>query len=206
MSQMFLKNKYVFILFSTIIIAYGVEKPIEMDNLPFNATTRKEIINGRMFVESIVESIKSSDKTKLQTLFFHSSGLHKRTCRRALRKISMYEKHKDYLNFVEASSYDEKEQRINLLLSSPILPIKMVMNFKIPRIKRPGLYKFVFDRGFLKNLQGEIHVTEYKKRCLFYTKATWRGPDTKFPDILLEFFSSTLGKIGIESLFRISTN
>ncbi len=151
-----------------------------------------------------MESKVTNVSDKLQKLNFQISGLHPKDCRFALRKLSQYERFSDELDFVKKSSYDEADGRIRLLLSSSLLPYNMILHFKIPRIKKPGLYHFEFDDGFLLGLKGEIHVSEHEKRCLFYGSAAWKGPDTGINSLVFEFFSSTLGRLAIENLFRFS--
>ncbi|HLE11422.1 MAG: hypothetical protein A2504_17390 [Bdellovibrionales bacterium RIFOXYD12_FULL_39_22] len=177
---------------------------VTFEEAPLNEITKSEILEDKTFVESIVTNLEK-DKKKIQTLKFHAAGLHKKSCTFALRKMSLYEKQKDYLSFVKESTYDEKSERINLLLSSPILPFNMILDFKIERITEPGKYNFVFDKGFLKDLKGEINASAHKDRCFFYVRADWVGPDTNFPNKVFEFFSSTLGKLGIDNMFRVST-
>lgn len=188
------------ILFSTITsVNANTVKIINFSNLPYKKSTKKKILSEEPFVNSEVKSFEK----KMQSLNISMAGMHKKKCIPALRKISLYENYQDFLTFIEKSSYDEKKERIILLISSSILPMKMVLDFKLPRIKKPGVYHFKFDKGFLKGLLGEIHVSRHNERCLFFVKGDWIGPDTGFPNLLLELFSSTLTKLGMEKLFRI---
>lgn len=168
--------------------------------LPYNDATKEKLTSGGFFVESKV----TNPAQKLQELHFQIAGLHPKSCRFALRKLSQYERFSDELDFVKKSSYDDKSERIRLLLSSSLLPYNMILHFKIPRIKKPGLYPFEFDDGFLLGLQGKIHVSEHQKRCLFHGTANWKGPDSGINSLVFEFFSSTLGRLAIENLFRFS--
>lgn len=176
------------------------ESHVTWRTLPYNDATKEKLESGGFFVESKV----TNPAEKVQELYFQIAGLHPKDCRFALRKLSQYERFKDELDFVKKSSYDDKEGRIRLLLSSSILPYNMILHFKIPRIKEAGLYQFQFDDGFLLGLKGQIHVSEHKKRCLFYGTANWKGPDTGINSLVFEFFSSTLGRLAIENLFRFS--
>lgn len=174
--------------------------PMTWEKLSYNESTKSKLMEGGFFVESKVQS----HEPKEQSLAFQIAGLHPKNCTYALRKLSQYERFKDELDFVKKSEYDEKKGRIRLLLSSSLLPYNMILDFKIPRIKSPGLYPFSFDDGFLSGLKGDIHVSEHQNRCLFYGTARWRGPDSGINSLVFEFFSSTLGRLAIENLFRFS--
>lgn len=174
--------------------------PMTWEKLPYNEGTKSKLMDGGFFVESKVDS----PSEKQQRLAFHIAGLHPKDCRFALRKLSQYERFKDELDFVKKSEYNDEKGRIHLLLSSSILPFNMILDFKIPRIKSPGLYPFSFEDGFLKDLKGNIHVSEHKNRCLFYGTANWQGEDTGINSLVFEFFSSTLGRLAIQNLFRFS--
>lgn len=168
--------------------------------LPYNDATKEKLSEGGFFVESKV----TNPTQKLQELHFQIAGLHPKSCRFALRKLSQYERFSEELDFVKKSGYDDQEGRIRLLLSSSLLPYNMILHFKIPRIKKPGLYPYQFDDGFLQGLTGHIHVSEHQKRCLFYGTANWKGPDTGINSLVFEFFSQALGRLAIENLFRFS--
>ncbi|WP_127717286.1 hypothetical protein [Halobacteriovorax sp. HLS] len=163
----------------------------------------KKILKNEIYVTSTVKSSKKHSQN-YQKLDFIISGLHPKSCRFALRKLSHYESFSKHLGFIKESSYDDKAQRVNFQLSSKLLPFDMSLNFAIPRIKRPGRYPFIFDRGFLNGLKGEIIAIEYNNRCLFYSYAQWFGHDTGIPDTLFEFFSKALAGLSMENLFRIS--
>lgn len=165
------------------------------------ATSEVNSFKGKILYEAPIKKVEEID---MQKFSFRISGLHPRTCRFALKKLALYENYKQYLGFVENSSYGAKDKRVYLKLSHSILPIDMVLFFILPRIKKPGVYPFIFDVGFLKDLKGEIHVSEYKKKCFFYATANWEGPNTGFSDTLFEFFSKGMGIIALENLFRIS--
>ena len=79
------------------------------------------------------------------------------------------------------------------------------MTFKIPRIKKEGAYPYRFHKGFLSGLKGTIKLFNYKGRCLFYTDAKWVGPHSGYSDFVFELFSSTLARIAMNNLLRIST-
>lgn len=183
------------------------------ERAPLSKKQKKIIINGQIFAHSNVTSFtgkilhpkpKPIEDIKMQKLEYYISGLHKRTCRFALRKLALYENYKQYLGFVNNSSYEENNSRVYLRLSHSILPIDMVLYFILPRIKKPGVYPFMFDVGFLKDLKGNIHVSEYKNRCFFYATANWEGPHSGFSNTLFEFFSKGMGELSMENLFRIS--
>lgn len=143
-------------------------------------------------------------KNEKQKFDYKVAALHSKECQIALRRLSRYETFHKYIDFIERSSYDDKKEKVYFRLKSPLLPYTMVLQFKLERIYGPGVYHFQFDYGFLKGLKGEIHVSEYKHRCLFYSHAKWEGADTKIPDLAFEFFTKALSKILINKLFSIS--
>lgn len=202
MSQLIKFTLFIFALFSGLIL--GVERePVTLKTLPFKESINKKISSGEIYGESIVTSFSVNEK-KMQELHFKISGLHPKDCRFALRKLSRYEKYKDYIGFVKMSTYDDRKERVYFVISSALLPFNMALTFKVPRIVAPGVYPFSFDQGFLSGLTGEIHVAKEGNRCLFYTSADWRGPDSKIPNGVFEFFSRALAEKSMSILFQIS--
>lgn len=183
------------------------------ENSPLSKKNRKFILDGDVYARSEVASFTGKilhpkpqpiEKIDMQKFSFFIAGLHKRSCRVALKKLKYYENYKQYLGFVENSSYAEKDERVHFRISHSILPIDMILYFILPRISKPGVYPFKFDVGFLKDLRGQIHVSKYKGKCYFFALANWEGPHTGFSDTLFEFFSKGMGVIAMENLFRIS--
>ncbi len=204
--------QHVFTLFLTIFClnSYSSGSYYTMKNLPLKRPIKTYISKGEIYANSEVETVvlakfNSGKVVEGQSLDFRTSGLHKKDCRFALKKLSKYENFKKYLDFVADSKYDDEKKRVFFLLSSKILPFDMILDFKLPRITKEGAYKFQFDKGFLNGLSGVIHVSNFKNRCLFYTEAFWQGPKTKIPNIIFEFFSTTLSKLAMKNLFRISS-
>lgn len=180
---------------------------IDLSVLPYKKQLKDKILAGELFAESKVtstESIVDGKKKEIQDLHFTIAGLHPKSCEYALKKLSLYENYSQFLDFVKTSEYDLFTGEIDFLVSHTLLPYDMRLVFKLPRITQPGVYPFSFERGILLNLKGNIHVINYKNRCLFFTKADWSGPHTGFPNLIFEFFSQTLSKITMEKLFRIS--
>ena len=163
----------------------------------------RAVQKGDIYSHSDVESFKEGELEK-QSLSFKIVGLHPKTCRFALRKLAHYESYENHLDFIKKSLYNEEQNRVRFHLQSTLLPFDMILDFIIPRIKSPGSYPFMFDKGFLKDLKGTINIYDYQGKCLFYTKADWRGPDTGINNTIFEIFSSTLSKISMENLIRIS--
>ncbi len=186
-----------------ILILFGPLKA-EQDFYHWETLPLKKRIKKSLFKEPYILSEVLSVSDKEQKLNFTSAGLHKKKCSFALVKLSRYENFSQHINFIKKSSYDEASQKISLSLSHTLMPFDMGLNFKIARIKGPGNYPFRFERGFLKGLKGQIHVSEHQKRCLFYAVARWQGPDTGINDSVFSFFSQALGRMAFERLFRIS--
>ena len=178
-------------------------KLIRLDNLPYSPKLIQKISKGIIISKSSVKTLKEK-KEKKQELKFSVTGLHKKSCRFALRKLAQYEIYKNHIGFIKQSRYLERKGRVDFLLSSFLLPFDMRLNFKIPRIKTPGTYPFFFDQGFLKNLKGLIQVSKSKNRCLFHTTASWTGPHSGINDTIFAFFSKALSELAMRNLFRIS--
>lgn len=216
--------RYFSLLILLILISYSADSStvagLKAERTPYRTfdavkltkRQKKLLLNGDFFGSSDVETFtgkilhpdKKIEEIKMQKFKMTVAGMHPRTCRFALRKLQLYENYKQYMGFVQASSYEDKTERIYLKVSHSILPIDMVLYFILPRIKKPGVYPFHFDAGFLKDLQGEIHVSEYKNECFFYAFSHWEGPHTGFADTVFEFFSKGMGTMAMKNLFRIS--
>ncbi len=173
---------------------------MDWEHLPLDSETKNKLkTDDAIYCKSKVET-----KDKTQSLDYFIAGLHKKNCRTALSKLSQYERYQEFLDFVKKSEYNEGQKRITLLLGHILMPFDMILDFEIPRITKPGIYPFRFDKGFLKGLTGEISISTYNNRCLFSTRARWKGPKTRIPDRVFGFFSQALGKNAMETLFRIS--
>lgn len=183
--------------------SFGEVKPLKLKEAVKSETIQKSILSDPQ-VSSSVSTIRFHNQPG-QKMDFWAAGLHPKTCRVALRKLSRYEDYKNYLGFLEESFYFEDIQLVSLRVSTPIFPIKFSLRFEIPRIQKEGVYPFIFKEGFLKDLKGEIHVSEEKDRCFFYIKANWEGVDSGFGNTVLEIFSKAIIKLGMEKMFRISS-
>ncbi len=174
---------------------------LNFENSPFKKNIKENILNGQIFSESRVKNLGID-----QNLSFSIAGLHPKSCKYALKTLSNYEEFSRFLSFVKESRYDEKKKEINFLISHMLMPYDMRLIFTLPRITAPGNYPFIFEIGILKNLRGNIIVSNFKDRCFFYTTANWRGPTTGFNPTMFELFSQALSKLSMEILFRISSS
>ncbi len=186
------------------VIYASQQTVVNWEKLPLDDATKKKLKDDNaIYCKSNVESnLETIEKT--QSLDYFIAGLHPKNCRIALSKLSQYERFSEFLDFVEKSTYIENQKRIILHLGHTLMPFDMLLDFEIPRIKEPGIYPFRFDKGFLKDLTGEISISEHNNRCLFSTTARWKGPKSRIPDRVFAFFSQALGKNAMETLFRIS--
>ncbi len=198
--------RYIISFFFLLTLTHMIfaNEILDLKNIPLSDSIKKSVESGEVFSESQVSSFDNAKKEKMQNLKFQIMGLHPRSCEIALKKLSLYENFKNSIDFVKESNYDDTTQELNFLLAHELLPYRMRLIFKLPRIKVPGTYPYSFEVGILKGLNGNIHVFEGKKRCYFYTDAHWFGPHTGFPNLIFEFFSQTLAKRSMEILFRIS--
>lgn len=165
----------------------------------------KKLKDGHILAYSEVETQNTVGPAS-QSLDYKIYGLHAKNCARALTKISQYEKYSEFIDFVKKSEYDEQTQMIFFEFSSILLPYDMLLSFKLPRIDKPGLYQFSFEKGFLRGLVGSVEVRDENDRCFFNGTAKWNGPDSDIPDAVFELFSKNLGKAAMERIFRFSTS
>lgn len=184
-------------------LSSGFSSVISTELKPFYSPSEgqlEDLLKGEVISTGKVES--PTEKEQQMMLFV--SGVHPRNCTRAMRKLSLYENYHNYMDFIKKSSYDDKTQKFTFVIDHALLPFPMIVGFKIPRIKKPGVYPFTFDDGFLKGLQGKVIVQEVGKYCLLGLKTDWRGPDSKIPDVVFGTFVQTVGKLGLEHLIRVS--
>ena len=154
---------------------------------------------------NIIAWAEVQSKNGQQSLDYYAAGLHPRSCRKALFKISQYESYSEFISFITHSRYDKKQGKIYLRFDHTLLPFPLTLHFVIPRITSPGRYDFSFDTGILQGLLGKIQVSPHGERCLMELTSTWRGKPTGINDLVLEIFSVTLGKLGVKKIFRISS-
>jgi hypothetical protein len=187
---------------SFFLLVSSTASPIFLKNIPHKKSFRQAVRKKGPQSISIVNSTEGDNKR--QSLDYSIAGLHTRSCRVALRKLSRYEKYADWIGFVKKSKYIEKEERLIFNMGHTLMPFDMVLDFKLQRVQALGTYSFRFNQGFLNGLTGNIHVSEDKGRCFFYTRAVWNGPHSGIPNAVFQFFSKALGLLAMENLFRIS--
>ena len=162
----------------------------------------KEILINK---KNIYRKAVIKTKDNKQSLDYRIYGIHPNKCKVALKKLSRYEKFSEYIDLVKLSAYSEKKKQIYLYLDHSLMPFPMSLSFIIPRIRKPGVYNFTFDKGFLKGLRGQINVRNLADgRCLFFSTSFWQGKKSSIPDTLFEVFSETLGELAMKKLFRVS--
>jgi hypothetical protein len=154
--------------------------------------------------KTIVNSL-STTQGKFQSLDFYISKLHPNSCSNALIKLSTFEKYKDYLGFIDKSTYLEKTKEVYFYIKSALLPYNMSLKFKLPRVEKAGLYPFTFDTGIFSGLSGHILALEFGEKCLIYTQAKWHGKHTRIPSFAIEIFSETLSRLSMNKVFRATT-
>lgn len=203
------KTSLKFLYFLTVTLLWGhafaqkdtAQTPLKLADMELNSRLQQEIEKDYFHIKSTVKNIEE----KNQSLDYLIIGLHPNSCDSALPRLSLYEKYQDYLGFIKSSRYFEEQQLIDLHLGHALLPFEMGLRFKLPRLKKAGVTRFQFAEGFLKDLRGEIHVSEHKGRCLFISQAKWSGPHTGIAPKIFSFFSTTLSRMAMEGLFRAST-
>lgn len=141
-------------------------------------------------------------KGQKQSLELKVSGVNPKSCAISLAKISRYQDYQNYLSFIEKSFYKEKSQKAFFLISHSLLPYKMSLSLRIPRIKKPGHYPFEFISGIFPYLKGKIFVARLNNKCFFFIDAHWEGSKTGINSTLLEVFLQTISEIGMNRLMR----
>jgi hypothetical protein len=184
-------------------LSTAFNKPVLEELKPFFTPSEgqtEDLLKGEVISVGKVDS----PTAKEQQMMLFVSGIHPRNCKRAMRKLSLYENYSSYMDFIKSSHYNDQTQKFTFTVDHVLLPFPMVVGFKIPRIKGEGHYPFTFEDGFLKDLKGTVIVKEVGKFCLLGLKSDWRGPESKIPDVVFGSFVQTVGKIGLEHLIRVS--
>lgn len=189
-----------FLYFLLVMWSLPLVAHVDWENLPLSDKLKKSVASGEFHISSELKNLGKAEKQ--QELIYSITGLHPSSCEMALPRLSLYEKYKDYLGFVLKSEYSEEDKLIQLLLGHTVLPFKMGLDFKLPRLSGPGTYGFTFSQGFLSGLKGEIHVSQHQNRCLFHSTASWEGPHTGISPKVFSFFSTTLSRMAMHGLFR----
>jgi hypothetical protein len=196
---LFLVN-FTWILSSMTHADEAVNRTIQQ-HWQLSLTQQNYLNEGKFLATAEVESFKKNNEN-LQKFLFKTSALNNKSCDRVLDFLSRYEDFRLHLDFIKESKYDDISNYVSFVIDSPVLPFPMRLNFKIPRVKKPGEYSFEFEHGFLKGLKGVIHIHSVSNKCLIYSESFWQGQDTKIPDFVIEMFSETLTRIAFEKLFR----
>ncbi len=176
--------------------------------VPFLFSLKRPIIPKRLFKskdyineKSLVYSHVDSDNNK-QTLSLYALRKHNFPCKDSLELLSRYEIYKNLVSVISHSTYDEKMKRLQLTFSSSYLTKPLHLDFILPRILKDGTYPFTFKKGIFPGLLGEISVRSSQNYCHYSLKIWWKGEKSFFSDSLLQVFSSTIVRLGIESLLR----
>lgn len=196
------KFNYLFWTFflSLNLFSEQIENPLS--KLNYSEKIQERVNQGEIISYAVVDY--HPDK-KIQTFEVYGLGYHKRNCKVAMRKISVYENFPNYLSIINKSSYNEKNNIVNFQISPPILSNDIDVFIKIDRIKGPGKYPFQFVSGFFTALTGNIELEDYQGKCLFHVKASWSGEYSDIPSTILKIFLEVIIKTGMENLFRISS-
>jgi hypothetical protein len=89
---------------------------------------REDLLKGEVISTGKVHS----PTKKEQQMFLFVAGVHPRNCTRAMRKLSLYENYKNYMDFIKSSQYDEISQKFSFTIDHTLLPFPMIVKFKIP--------------------------------------------------------------------------
>ncbi|MBC76975.1 MAG: hypothetical protein CME64_13260 [Halobacteriovoraceae bacterium] len=167
------------------------------DKWNLTPSAKQELVEGEVLSDVDVTSNK-----KQQAFDLKAAGWHNKKCSVVLRKLSMLEKYKDWMGFVETSTYNEKARLFTLTADHTLLPNPMIIHIIMDRPTKQGVYPFFFPTGMFKGLKGQFTIAEKKNRCLIYASSKWKGPKTNYPDTVIKIFAETLSKKGAETLIR----
>ena len=162
-----------------------------------NKESIKEILDGKVLVDAIVDS-----ENKKQSFILKAAALHPKKCSKALRKLSLFENYDEWISFIKSSIYDEKYRLLTLKANHTLLPYPMLVHIIVDRPTKPGIYPFTFPTGIFTGLKGQFEIQSFGKRCIFYAHSNWQGKDTGIPDFVVELFAETLSRIGGEVIIR----
>jgi len=143
-----------------------------------------------------------SKQKKTQSFGLKSMAMHKKSCRKVLRKLSLLEYYSEWISFIKKSTYKESAKLFTLLAKHPLLPFPMLVHIIVDRPKKVGIYPFTFPTGIFKGLKGQFEIIDYQGGCLFMAKSYWQGKHTGINDLVIEIFSETLSKLGGDVLMR----
>lgn len=173
----------------------------------FTRSNYEYLQDGRVIVNSVVENVKTSSEGQ-QKMVVNVAGIHGKTCAESAVTLSQYEKFKDYITFIKTSEY--KDGKVYLTIKADPIPVVFSLDLKIERIKEPGIYPYLMGLGIFQGMTGTVQFYEYldektqKKKCFYYADAFWQGKDTGYPNIIMETFTATIAKKGLERLFIMS--
>jgi hypothetical protein len=164
---------------------------------PLNKDSIEELVEGKVLADATVKEDK-----KIQSFKLHAAALHPKKCRKALRKLQLFEQYDDWIDFIKSAKYDEKYRLFTLRADHILLPFPMIVHIIVDRPTKPGVYPFTFPTGIFTGLKGQFVISKHKNRCLFYANSNWEGTTTGIPNFVIELFAETLSRIGGEIIIR----
>lgn len=198
-----LKTLFLLILF---IPCPGFTRSYHSDFKPYfenlwkiSKSQKRYLFEHKVLADAEVESKKGKQSFSLKAM-----ALHKKKCRKALRKLSRLEEYHEWIDFIKESKYSDKSHLFSLLADHPLLPWPMRIHILVERPTKEGKYPFTFPTGMFRGLTGFFQIQEIEKKCFFYAESNWHGKKTRVPNLIIEIFSETLSKIGGEILMRKS--
>lgn len=189
-----------FFLFICILPHFASSNELENFYKPYWKLTDKSIEyvkKQKIVVESTVDSTDKNQSFKLNV-----AAMHKESCTKVLRKLSLYENYSEMISFIKTSTYDDKQHLLTIKADHALLPYPMLVHIIVDRATKPGIYPFTFPTGIFTGLKGKFIIKKIGNQCAFYAESDWKGKKTNIPDFVIELFSETLTKLGGEILFR----
>jgi hypothetical protein len=160
-------------------------------------TQKKYLNNGEIIADSNV-----TDSKGIQNFDLKAIALHKNTCSKVLRKLSLLEQYSTWIDFIKSSQYNEKARLFTLTADHTLLPYPMIIHIIVDRPTKEGKYPFRFPTGIFRGLTGHFDIKQVEKKCIFFAKSSWSGKKTRLPNFAIEIFSETLSKLGGAILMR----
>lgn len=167
----------------------------------YSRTNLKKMVKGEALANSDVK-----DPGDQQTAWVKAAALHSRVCKPVLEKFTQYENYKDFYSFIDKSSYKDRLAKMEIQVD--IVKKTLVTGITVDRVTKPGVYPLSIDVSFgsakLEKMLGKLEVVEQNGRCLFYTELSWKGKDTGLMNFMMEQIFITIGKSGINQIFKIT--
>lgn len=196
--------KLIFILFSFSLIAHAGPLDSELQKYLSKRWKLSETQQDYLDKGKILTNADVTSSTGIQNFDMQATAMHKKRCRKVIRKLSQFELYPEWISFIKQLKYNDETKLMTMHADHPLLPFPMIVHIIMERPKKTGRYRFRFPTGIFRGLAGYFEIQEFNGRCHLYAESHWAGKQTNIPDLVIEVFSETLARIGGEILMRKS--